>query len=191
MDLEVSKRIDKGIKKGPRTAQDALRQAQERRASKHRRVPDLGSWVIPEGLDPKEVIELYLTETTTSHIGQKYGISRKALVSWLRQVAPDEWREAQVLRALCRKDDSDDDMDAACDPFALARARERLRSAQFDLERLDSATWGQKTQLEVKEQPLNGIESELLGSARELLKLFREKVVTGEVIAPAQIEEKP
>ena len=182
MDLEVSKRIDKGIKRGPRNAHKPAR---------YTRRPDLGSWAIPKDLNAKEVLEQFLTETTTSHIAQKYGISRKALVSWLREVEPKAWKEAQVLRALCRKEDADDNMESACDAFSLARAREMLRSGQWDLERLDSANYGQKTQIEVKDQPLNAVEQGLLASAQELLAIFKEKVIEAEVIAPAQIEEKP
>ena len=98
---------------------------------------DLGTWIIPKDLDPHEVIERYMTEATTSQIAGQYGLSRKALTRWLRELVPDKWKQAQILRALCRKEDADEGMINACDALSLARARESLRSAQFDLQALD------------------------------------------------------
>jgi len=102
---------------------------------------------IPPNLDPREVLDKYLTEQTTSQIAQSYGISRKSLVAWLRQVMPAEWKHVQIVRALVRKDDGNDGFETAEDALSLARAREMVKSAQFDLERLDSPTWGQTQQV--------------------------------------------
>src|SRR3990167_1408028 len=101
---ESNIRIDEGIKRGPR------------KVYKHRRrspKADLGSWSIPEGLDAQEVINRYLTEETTSQVATQYGLSRKALVKWLRETAPDQWKQVQVIRALCRKDDGDEGIEGA------------------------------------------------------------------------------
>ena len=131
-------RIDEGVKRG--------RKLRHKMPERH---PDLGTWKIPPDLDPNQVLQDYLTESTTSQISQRYGISRKAMVKWLRTVAPDEWKKVQVVRALCRKEESDDGLEAACDALSLARAREMLRSAQWDLERLDAPTFGQQTHVTV------------------------------------------
>ena len=115
---------------------------------------DLGTWQIPPDLDPKAVIEQYLTEATTSHIARKYGISRKAMVKWLRETVPAEWKQAQIVRAFCRKDDADESLEAAADPLSLARARELLRSGQWDLERLDAANYGPKQEITHQVTPI-------------------------------------
>ena len=187
--MEATKRIDKGIKRGPRNKQNPISPK-----------ADLGTWVIPPGLNPKEVLDRYLTAETTGQIAAQYGLSRKALVRWLRQEVPEEWKSVQIIRALCRKDDGDEGLEVASDALSLARAREQLKSAQFDLERLDSNTWGQRTHIDVATQPLSAVDTELLGSARELLTLFKAKLAG---VAPAlqdrsqvidvqsHIEEKP
>ena len=111
---------------------------------------DLGSWVIPDGLKPQEVLDRYLSVETTSEIAAQYGLSRKALVKWLREVDPQGWKNAQIIRAICRKENADEGLEAAADPLSLARARELLRSGQWDLERLDAKNYGQQTSVKVE-----------------------------------------
>ena len=158
-------RIDEGIKRGPR----------HKHTTPKPKV-DNGSWSIPEGLDPKLVLERYLTESTTSQVAAEYGVTRKALTRWLRETVPDDWKKVQVVRALCRKEDGDEGIEFASDALSLARAREQLRSGQWDLERLDSETFGQRTHIDVETQPLNKVDAELLGSAQELLRLFKARI---------------
>ena len=167
-------RIDEGIKRGPR------------KTYKHRRrspKADLGSWSIPEGLDPQEVINRYLTEETTSQVATQYGLSRKALVKWLREVAPDQWKQVQVIRALCRKDDGDEGIEGACDALSLACAREQLKSGQWDLERLDSSNYGPKQELTVQIDHRITVKDALADSALNLFKSMR----TIALAQPAQL----
>src|SRR3990167_6320543 len=135
MDQYHHQRIDKGIERNNLSSPGRTPAA------------DLGSWVIPEGLNPHKVLERYLAEPTTSQIASEYGLSRKALTKWLRTTIPIEWKEAQVLRALYRKDLGDEGLETANDPLSLARAREQLKSAQWDLERLDSQNYGVKQEV--------------------------------------------
>lgn len=131
-------RIDDGIKRGPR--------------HKHKlpvKPKDHKVGIIPPDLNPDTVLERYLTESTTSQIAQEYGVSRKTLVRWLVEQRPAQWKQIQIIRALCRKEDGDEGIETACDALSLARAREQLRSGQFDLERLDAPTWGQQVRTDV------------------------------------------
>lgn len=132
-DQKAHVRIDEGIKRGPKH--------QHRPPAKRK---DTATGTIPADLSPDVVIEQYLTEATTSQIATRYGVSRKTLVRWLVDQRPKQWREVQVIRALCRKEDADEGIESACDALSLARAREQLRSGQWDLERLDSANYGQQ-----------------------------------------------
>lgn len=136
MEQTAHRRIDEGVKRGPR-----------RRQSMPDNHPDLGTWKIPANLDPHAVIDRYLSEATTSQIALSYNVSRKALVKWLRETVPEEWKQVQVLRALILKDDSVEGLQNAKDALSLARARELLRSGQWDLERLDAATFGPKQEV--------------------------------------------
>ena len=168
--LRENIRIDKGVKR-PRY--------------KHKPVSpkaDLGTWKIPEGLDPDEVLVEYLAAATTSSIAQRYGLSRKALVGWLREKRPEQWKRVQVLRALVQKEDSEEGLEIAPDALSLARAREVLKASQFSLERLDPQTWGQSQQVEIKVDHRYQVEAGLFESALELIKSMRG-------VAPAQPKE--
>jgi hypothetical protein len=127
---EAHVRIDKGVKRGPKI---------QRRPGpgKLRRNDEGKVQAIPDGLNPKEVLDLYLTEETTSQIAARYGVRRKSLVAWLRQVAPEEWRAVQLIRAHDRKEIGNEQLEDAPDALSLARARELVKSAQWDLQALD------------------------------------------------------
>ena len=86
-------------------------------------------------------------------------------------------------------------LESANDPLNLARARETWKAATWFAEREFPERWGQSNKLTVTNEPLSKVDQELLGSAQELLKLFKarsvEKVVEAEDAAPAAIENKP
>ena len=126
-------RIDKGIKRGAKkTSAGIPRQSVARRRNEEGLVEG-----IPANLDPKVVLQQYLDATTTSQIALQYGVKRKTLTQWLRNVAPAEWKQVQIVRAHCQKEDANEGLAEAPDALSLARARELLKSAQFDLTALD------------------------------------------------------
>lgn len=128
---EAHVRIDEGIKRGPRKPQNKLRRSPK---------ADLGAWVIPADLDPNVVLDRYLTEATTSQIAAQYGLSRKALVRWLRATKPKEWKDIQLIRAHVHLEDGEEGIDRAEDEssaISLACARERIKAAQFRLQAID------------------------------------------------------
>lgn len=94
-------------------------------------------------LDPRQVLLRYLSDEPTKDIAASLGVSRQALSAWLLKTAEDDWKEAQVARALARKEKAEDDLETAADALAIARARELLRSAQWDLERVCRRIYGQ------------------------------------------------
>ena len=155
-------RIDEGVKRGPRRQPNPPRRTD----------PETGRVEgIPADLDPDAVLALYLTEKTTSKIAEKFGVRRKTLVGWIRQQRPEQWKQAQIVRALVRKEDSEDGLDGAGDALSLARAREVLRGAQWDLERLDSPTFGPKQEI-----------THIDGDLGERLRRSRERVIPGEAV---------
>jgi hypothetical protein len=83
-----------------------------------------------------------LTDETVREIAASYGVTRAALSSWLLRVAEDDWKEAQVARALARKESAEDAMVSAQNALDLARARELLKAAQWDLERVCRRIYG-------------------------------------------------
>jgi hypothetical protein len=96
--------------------------------------------------DPKLILQRYLSDETTKEIAASYGVTRQALGQYLLKVAESEWKEAQVARALARKESAEDDLEDAektPDMLSLSRARERLKAAQWDLERVCRRIYGQ------------------------------------------------
>lgn len=94
-------------------------------------------------VSPKDVIERYLAEQSTKDIAASLGVTRSALNQWLLTYAESDWKAAQIIRAHKRKEEAEEEMDGAQDPLSLARARERLRAAQWDLERVQRRIYGQ------------------------------------------------
>ena len=109
------------------------------------------------GVDPKEVIERYLDDRLISEIATDYKVSRSALNQYLLRHAEEDWKEAQVARAITRKDAAEEAIDAALDPLALAKARESLKAAQWDLERTCRRIYGEERQTESQITPILNI----------------------------------
>ncbi len=131
---EAHVRIDKGVKRGPKTPKIQRRPG----PGKMRRNAVTGQVEpIPPDLKPADVLKRYMTEETTSQIASSFGLTRKVLVSWLRQTAPAEWKAVQLIRAHDRKEIGNEQLEVADDALALARAREIIKSAQWELAALD------------------------------------------------------
>ena len=94
-------------------------------------------------VDPKDVLERYLAEETSTQIAATYGVTKAALSYFMLKHAEQEWKDAQVVKAMKRKEEADDLIETASNPLDLARAREKLRSAQWDLERVCRRIYGQ------------------------------------------------
>lgn len=125
--------------------------------------------VIAEGLagqDPRQILNRYLSDESTSVIAADYGVTRQALGQYLLRHAEEDWKEAQVARAIARKEKAEDSIESATDPLQLAKARELLKAAQWDLERVCRRIYGQEVNLN-----LNVVD---LG---ERLRRARERVI--------------
>lgn len=94
-------------------------------------------------IDPKAVLERYLAEETGEQIAQSYGVTRSALSLFMLKHAEEQWKDAQVVKAIRRKEEAEQLMDKADNALDLTRAREQLRSAQWDLERVCRRIYGQ------------------------------------------------
>jgi hypothetical protein len=102
-----------------------------------------------KGQDPKAILLRYLSDESTEVIAADYGVTRQALSQFLLRHAEDDWKEAQVARAIARKEKAEDDLETAADPLALAKARELLKAAQWDLERVCRRIYGQDHNLNI------------------------------------------
>jgi hypothetical protein len=98
---------------------------------------------------PQQVLMRYLADERTADIASSLGVHRSGLNQWLLRHAEQEWKDAQVARAITALEKAKDDVESAADALSLARAREMLRSAQWELERLCSRIFGQKQEVSV------------------------------------------
>lgn len=94
-------------------------------------------------VDPKDVLDRYLAGETGPQIALSLGVTKQALSHWLSNVAEQEWRSAQFVKAFNRKEEAEDLIETASNALDLARAREKLRAAQWDLERVCRRIYGQ------------------------------------------------
>ena len=131
-------RIDEGIKRGPR----------KKTSDRWKRIKSRDSVgqalaVIPADLLPAQVLDRYLSDERIADIAASYGVKRSRLNQWLLEHAEEHWRKAQIARAITLKEEAQEELASAADPLTLGRARERLRSAQWDLERVFNRVYGQ------------------------------------------------
>jgi len=108
-----------------------------------------------KNVDPKEVLERYLKEETSTEIAKSYGVTKAALSYFMLKHAEEEWKNAQVTKALIRKERAEDLMESANNPLDLARARELLKAAQWDLERVCRRIYGQDAPAQLAQIVIN------------------------------------
>ena len=87
------------------------------------------------------------------------------------------------------KEDGNEGLETAADALTLARARELVKSAQWDLERLDSSTFGQKQEVNIQVDHNHEISQALEDKISDLLLKIREPNQVIDV-QPLVIEDK-
>jgi predicted DNA-binding protein YlxM (UPF0122 family) len=106
--------------------------------------------------DPKTILARYLSDESTKDIAASYGVTRQALGQYLLKHTEAEWKDAQVARAIARKEQAEDNLETIGTKIetadkeqrdrltlSLAHARETLKAAQWDLERVCRRIYGQ------------------------------------------------
>lgn len=104
------------------------------------------------GIDPQDILDRYLAEEKTADIAASLGVTFSGLSHWLIEHAEGEWKSAQLVLALKRKMEADELIDSAPNALELTRAREKLKSAQWDLEKVCRRIYGQ-------DQPISGVQA--------------------------------
>lgn len=165
---EAHVRIDEGIKRGPRKPRKAPAPPQvETPPAKPQFVGKLTE------ANPDDVIKRYLNGETSKQIAASYAVTRQGLGFYLRQHAPEPWKEAQIIVAIERKERAEDEIEVCDDALSLARAREGLRSAQWELERVFSRVYGPKQELAVTMDVRVQVDHALTEDAAELASRIR------------------
>lgn len=97
-----------------------------------------------------KTISRFMDGEKTADIAQEYGVTRQRLNQILLESAQEDWKAAQIALALTRKETAEEDLERAEDGLSLARARERVKSAQWDLERVFRRMYGdEKAQINI------------------------------------------
>ena len=108
-------------------------------------------------VDPHEVIARYLSHEKTAEIAESFGVTPQALSLHLLNHAEQDWKDAQVARAMALRDKAEEDLKNAEDQLAVSKAREVLKSAQWQLERLLRRIYGDDKNVQVNVMPVLNI----------------------------------
>lgn len=98
---------------------------------------------VPEWFDAQAILAQLVEGKRTEDIAACLDVSREKLVYFLRTRAPEDWKEAQVIRSIRRKEEAEDEIDTAGDMLELQKAIAKLKSAQWDLERVCRRIYGE------------------------------------------------
>lgn len=138
-------RIDEGIKRGPKRPPVMLIEPPERVLSVAKR--PLNTLPLDERTRIAEsVLDRYINGEQVAAIAPEYGVSDVTIYALLLREHQGAWRDIQTARALARLEFNQDELKTAPDALSLARAREGVRSAQWELERLLNRLYGQQQQ---------------------------------------------
>lgn len=91
-----------------------------------------------------QVLARYMKGEQVANMAAEYDTSDVTIYALILRERQDEWRDIQTARALARLERAQDDLEHAADALSLARARERVRAAQWELERLLRRLYGQE-----------------------------------------------
>jgi len=138
-----------------------------------RKPPTAGK--LGKNFDATIVLQRYLHGEEIGEIADSLGVHPKALnYHLLKENIRDQWREAQVAVSLAEKQEAESVLRSAPDALSLARAREVVRSAQWDLERLEGRLFGAKQEVSVTIDHQVTVEHSLASNAGELMGRIRK-----------------
>lgn len=122
----------------------------------------------------KAVLTRYTDGVSLALQAEEMGVSRARLNMLLLTYAEDDWRHAQISKAITTLEDAETELgDAALTPnnVDVSRAREKARLAQWKLERLLARLFAQK-QI-VSTNVTVSVDAVLIGRAGELLDAIK------------------
>lgn len=93
-----------------------------------------------------EVLDRYLAGEQVADIAPEYETSDVTIYALLLREHEADWKDIQEARALARLERAQSSFRDAPDALSLAKAREEVRSAQWELERLCKRLYGQEQQ---------------------------------------------
>ena len=98
--------------------------------------------------DVESIIAMFESGDTALQIAGKLGITHVALYKWLLRNCPEEWQAISAAKQLVKLDeceavwDSKYSGDARADGVTVSRTREKMKQAQWHLERANRKLFG-------------------------------------------------
>lgn len=89
------------------------------------------------------ILSHYEAGTSIYKLAETLGVDNATLYRQLIKHRPEEWKEVRSARYLSEIEEAEKDLKEAPDALAVTRARERLASARWMLERLLRSIYGQ------------------------------------------------
>ena len=170
-EVQANRRIDAGIKRGPRKQIDRRPKAALTGMFVSKHTPEEKQALI------QQAQEAILAGETTDQFAARKGISGRTVRYWLLDVPEAEQaRRALINGELARTLEEMREARHADSPLPLACAREEFRAWSWIAERRESKLYGQRLAVESK-QVTDPATQELASAALDLLRHFREKVV--------------
>jgi hypothetical protein len=171
-ELDVpSRRIDKGVKRGPRLKPG--RKPRSPRRNNGDFLPILSN--DPEAI--KKALEDYSKGATLEQLARKHKVTRQAIYGWLLGDLGGEQHSSLVTQSLTARIASADHLlDTGDNALDVQRGREQARFARMDYERRRPHLYGQKQEIVIDDKRDLG----------ERLRRARERVIEGTVVSVTQ-----
>lgn len=94
-------------------------------------------------VEPQSIFARYLNGETIAQVAESYGVSDVALYYHVIKKAPEEWRDHQAAKALAKYEAAKEALESAQDGLSLGRARELVKTCQWEMERTLRRLYGQ------------------------------------------------
>ena len=106
-------------------------------------MPAPGTSIIDSAL-VQQALTRYENGEEIRQVCKDYGVSNVTLYKRIIAEQEEAWKEIQVARAFARKEEAEIELDTAPDMVSVARCTQRLKGAQWDLERVCRRIYGQE-----------------------------------------------
>lgn len=104
-----------------------------------------------------QVLDRYIAGEQVAEMAHEYECSDVTIYALLLREHESDWKDIQEARALARLERAQYELRTAPDALSLAKSREEVRSAQWELERLCRRLYGEEKQQQVVVAPILNI----------------------------------
>lgn len=138
-----------------------------------------------------EVLDRYINGEQVAAIAPKFKVSDVTIYALLLREHEGAWKDIQTARSLARLERAQDKLSIADDALSLARAREEIRSAQWELERLLNRLYAQKQEVVHTGTVTISNALQSISERRQAQVEAPERVIEGEVLSVTPQRNNP